>query len=83
MKVLVTGGCGFIGSHTCAYFRREGWDVVAYDNMTKFELKRTGYREDAVRDYNWNLLGELGVERVVADASWAARPAGGPSRAAT
>ncbi|MCG8404526.1 MAG: NAD-dependent epimerase/dehydratase family protein [Phycisphaerales bacterium] len=67
MKVLVTGGCGFIGSHTCDYFRREGWDVVAYDNMTKFELKRTGYREDAVRDYNWNLLGELGVERVRED----------------
>lgn len=67
MKVLVTGGCGFIGSHTCAYFKREGWDVVAYDNMTKFELKRTGYRADEVRDFNWHLLGDLRVDRVRED----------------
>jgi CDP-paratose 2-epimerase len=67
MKVCVTGGCGFIGSHTCEFFRRQGWEVVAYDNMTKFELSRTGYRADAVRNYNWNLLGSLGVERVRGD----------------
>ena len=67
MKVLVTGGCGFIGSHTCELFRREGWEVVSYDNMTKYELDRTGYKVDAARDYNWNFLGELGVDRVVAD----------------
>ena len=67
MKVLVTGGCGFIGSHACEFFRQQGWEVIAYDNLTKFELDRTGYRADAVRDYNWNLLGELGVERVRGD----------------
>ena len=67
MKVLVTGGCGFIGSHTCEYFRNLGWEVVAYDNMTKYELDRTGYKADATRDYNWNFLGDLGVTRVVGD----------------
>jgi CDP-paratose 2-epimerase len=67
VKVLVTGGCGFIGAHTCEFFRRGGWEVIAYDNLTKFELKRTGYRADAARDYNWNLLGDLGVQRVEGD----------------
>ena len=67
MKVLVTGGCGFIGVHACEFFCRQGWAVIAYDNMTKFELDRTGYRADAARDYNWNWLGELGVERVIGD----------------
>ena len=67
MKVLVTGGCGFIGSHTCEFFRREGWEVISYDNMTKYELDRTGYKVDLARDYNWNFLGDLGVKRVVAD----------------
>jgi CDP-paratose 2-epimerase len=67
MKVLVTGGCGFIGSHTCEYFRKMGWEVVSYDNMTKYELDRTGYKADATRDYNWNFLGDLGVTRVVGD----------------
>lgn len=67
MKVLVTGGCGFIGSHTCEFFREQGWDVVSYDNMTKFELSRTGYKVDAARDYNWNYLSNLGVEMVCGD----------------
>jgi CDP-paratose 2-epimerase len=67
LKVLVTGGCGFIGSHTCEHFRARGWDVVSYDNMTKFELDRTGYRTDASRDFNWKLLEGLGVEMLKAD----------------
>ncbi|HMY45814.1 MAG TPA: NAD-dependent epimerase/dehydratase family protein, partial [Leptospiraceae bacterium] len=43
MKVLVTGGCGFLGSHVCELFRKEGWEVVSYDSMTKYELAKTGY----------------------------------------
>jgi CDP-paratose 2-epimerase len=67
VKVLVTGGCGFIGSHTCEHFRKRGWEVVSYDNMTKFELDRTGYRTEASRDLNWELLEGLGVEMIEAD----------------
>ena len=44
MKVLVTGGCGFLGSHVCEYFLERGWQAVSYDNMTKSELLRTGYK---------------------------------------
>src|SRR5262249_9222531 len=67
MKVLVTGGCGFIGSHACEFFHQQGWEVIAYDNMTKFELDRTGYSADRARNYKWNLLGNMGVERVQGD----------------
>lgn len=67
MKVLVTGGCGFLGSHVCEYFLNKGWQVVSYDNMTKHELQRTGYGTEATRDYNWNYLKALGVEMVKAD----------------
>lgn len=34
MKVLVTGGAGFIGSHTCNLLVEEGYDVVALDNLS-------------------------------------------------
>src|SRR5437764_6201928 len=30
---LVTGGAGYIGSHTCVTLLEAGWDVVAIDNL--------------------------------------------------
>jgi UDP-glucose 4-epimerase len=33
MKVLVTGGAGFIGSHVVDFFIREGHEVVVVDNL--------------------------------------------------
>ena len=33
MKVLVTGGAGFIGSHTCVEMLNSGYDVVVVDNL--------------------------------------------------
>ncbi len=67
MKVIVTGGCGFLGSHVCEFYRRKGADVISYDNMTKYELNRTGFQAENARDYNWNCLERLGVEMVKAD----------------
>lgn len=34
MKVLVTGGCGYIGSHTCVELLDNGYDVVIIDNLS-------------------------------------------------
>jgi CDP-paratose 2-epimerase len=67
LKVLVTGGCGFLGSHVCEVFLAGGWDVVSFDNMTKAELVRTGYQTEAARHHNSSLLRSLGVEMVVGD----------------
>lgn len=32
-RVLITGGAGFLGSHLCDRFIREGWEVIAMDNL--------------------------------------------------
>lgn len=61
MRILVTGGCGFIGSHVCEHYVNKGDEVIAYDSMTKYELTRTGYATDATRDYNWRFLEGIGV----------------------
>ena len=34
MKVLVTGGTGYIGSHTCVELLNAGYDVVIIDNLS-------------------------------------------------
>ncbi len=33
MWVLVTGGAGYIGSHTCKILKKYGYEPVVYDNM--------------------------------------------------
>ena len=67
MKVLVTGGCGFLGSHVCEFYINRGDSVISYDSMTKYELERVGYGVEASRDYNWNYLEKLGVTMVKED----------------
>ena len=67
MKVMVTGGCGFLGSHVCEFYIKKGAEVISYDNMTKYELKRTGFAAESARDYNWNYLQKLGVKMIKAD----------------
>lgn len=51
MKLLITGGCGFIGARLCTAARGAGWEVHAVDNLRRrgselnlHELQRLGVR---------------------------------------
>ena len=39
MKVVVTGGLGFIGSHTVVELQNQGFDVIAIDNLSNADEK--------------------------------------------
>jgi dTDP-glucose 4,6-dehydratase len=34
VRILITGGAGFIGSHLCDYMLKQGHDVIAMDNLS-------------------------------------------------
>lgn len=67
MKVLITGGCGFLGSHVCEYYSNIGEEVISFDNLTKHELMRTGFNVDGARLHNWNVLNEMGISLIEGD----------------
>ena len=46
MKVTITGGCGFIGSHLVRRGIEERWKIVIYDNFSRFTPEHlTRHRE--------------------------------------
>lgn len=38
-RVLITGAAGFLGSHLCDRFVREGYEVIGMDNLITGDLK--------------------------------------------
>ena len=47
MKVLVTGGAGFIGSHLCDFLLGKGCEVVCMDNLLTGSLDNIAHIQDA------------------------------------
>ena len=42
MSVLITGGAGFIGSHTAVEFLNAGYDIVIVDNFSNSDTISAG-----------------------------------------
>jgi UDP-glucuronate 4-epimerase len=53
MRVLVTGGAGFIGSHVCERLLLEGHAVTAFDDLNDFY-------EPAIKEQNLRAIGSKG-----------------------
>ena len=45
MRILVTGGTGYIGSHTCVELLNEGHEVVIIDNLSNSKVEVVSYIE--------------------------------------
>lgn len=53
MKVIVTGGAGFIGSHAAEYYARRDNEVIAFDNLSRAKLLGKAIKNVS---YNWASL---------------------------
>jgi CDP-paratose 2-epimerase len=67
MKVFVTGGCGFLGTNICRFYRERGHEVVAFDNLAKHEFARNSLVKPEARDSNRIFLNKIGIKTVVGD----------------
>jgi len=59
MEVLVTGGAGYIGSHTAQHLAQKGFKVIIYDNLSR------GHKE-AVKDFPL-VMGDIGDKEKVSE----------------
>ncbi|MEO5357866.1 MAG: NAD-dependent epimerase/dehydratase family protein [Nitrospirae bacterium YQR-1] len=66
-KVLVTGGCGFLGSHVCEFYTKRGDEAISFDNLSKHELLRTGFAVEEARGFNKVFLESIGVKNIIGD----------------
>ena len=74
MNILVTGGAGFIGSHTCERLLRDGHRIVIIDDLNNFyspSLKRENLAQlgeyGQVAFYQTDICNAAEVSRIVAD----------------
>lgn len=83
MRVLVTGGAGFIGSSLCEYFLSEGMEVVCLDNFaTGYEKNIASLRgvegfsclEGDIQNFTTCLAACQGVDYVFHEAALASVP---------
>lgn len=68
MNILVTGGAGYIGSHTCVELLNSGYKVVVVDNLTnssKVSIERvTEICNKPIRFYQCDLCDETALDLV-------------------
>ena len=68
MKVLVTGGTGYIGSHICVELIQAGHEVIVIDDFSNSKPEVLGYIKDItgkeVKFYEFNILDEKKTEEV-------------------
>ena len=70
-KILVTGGTGFIGSHTCVELINAGYDVVIVDNLSNSKKEVVGYIEKItnkkIKFYENNVCDKDALEKIFSD----------------
>ncbi|AEF17571.1 UDP-glucose 4-epimerase [Thermoanaerobacterium xylanolyticum LX-11] len=74
MKILITGGAGFIGSNIVDFMIEKGYDVVVVDNLSSGKLeyvnkKAKFYKIDLTDEYLWQVFDNERLDLVIHEAA--------------
>jgi len=69
MKILVTGGAGFIGSHITEYLVQRGDDVTVLDNLNTGRKENLAKVNDKINFVNGDIRDYKLLEKLVSDTS--------------
>ena len=69
MKILVTGGAGFIGSHIAEYLVRRGDDVTVLDNLITGSKENLTKISDKINFVNGDIRDHKLLEKLVSDTT--------------
>jgi UDP-glucose 4-epimerase len=67
MKVFITGGAGFIGSHLCDALVTEGKEVTILDNLSTGSRKNIAHLEGKIKVFQGDIRDQNLVETLVGD----------------
>jgi len=67
LKVLVTGGAGYIGSHTCIALHEAGFDFVVFDNLCNSSKKSLSAVEKIIGKSIDFVQGDIRDEKALSD----------------
>jgi UDP-glucose 4-epimerase len=67
MKVFITGGAGFIGSHLCDALVAEGKEVIILDNLSTGSKNNIAHLEDKIKVFAGDIRDQNLVESLVED----------------
>ena len=68
MRVFITGGAGFIGSHLCDALVAEGKEVTILDNLSTGSKKNIAHLEGKIKVIQGDIRDQALVESLVADS---------------
>ncbi|SEC10976.1 UDP-glucose 4-epimerase GalE [Paenibacillus sp. GP183] len=71
MAILVTGGAGYIGSHTCVELLNVGYEIIVLDNLSNSKIKSIHRLREItgknIKFYNVDLLNRDNLEVIFSD----------------
>jgi len=66
MKILITGGCGFIGSNLAIFLKKKGFSIFSLDNLSRngSYLNYLRLKKEKIKNFKYNIASDKQIEKL-------------------